>query len=190
MTRSRVAIALGVVAVLAVLATAAVAISTYGGDEDPPAPTTPAAQPLVVHDPASGASFEVPGDGWTVRDAQTRIYYDDAQGDPVAVVRGPAVFRDGYCEARPRGSSRAFAGFTEQPFEDWVDAIGVQVDESRSGLVRRATVRTTGTGPCVAREVEVAMRSVDDVRVVLVSDAGALSTSQVDAVLTSLVLRD
>lgn len=187
MTRTRVAAALAAVAVLAVIGTAAVAVSTYGGGDDPGPPT---AETLVVHDPDSAASFEVPADGWTVRGSRTRIYYDDASGDPVAVVRGPAVFQDGYCAARPRGSNRAFAGFTHQPFEVWVEAIGAQVDESASGTVRRATVRPTSTGPCVAREVDLAMVQAGGVRLVLVSDAGALSASQVDAVLGSLELAE
>ncbi len=208
MTRQRVAIALGIVAVLAVLGTVAVAISTYGGADDPTDPATATSDPLVVHDPASGASFEVPADGWTVRDAQTRIYYDDAAGDPVAVVRGPAVFRDGYCAARPRGSTRAFAGFTQQPFEDWqggltrgqsftstgVDRGPVRLaDGSRATLSRVSLFLHADHDPCTAGAVELAMVEAGDVRVVLVRDdvePGTLLRQAVEPILTSLVLRD
>src|ERR1700712_2177045 len=111
MTRTRLAFVLGAVAVLAVLATAAVALTTYVGDDS--------ADPLVVRDPATGARFEVPAEGWEVRGQRSRIYYADDAGRPTAVVTGPAVFRDGYCEADPGDSNRGFAGFTRQSFGSW-----------------------------------------------------------------------
>ncbi|MFC6344583.1 hypothetical protein ACFP8W_21555, partial [Nocardioides hankookensis] len=88
MTRSRVAVVLAVVAVVAVLVTAAVAVATYVRDDDPEAA-------LVVTDPRSGASFEVPGESWEVRGPRSRIYYADDGGRPTAEVSGAAVFRDG-----------------------------------------------------------------------------------------------
>src|SRR4051794_12955624 len=98
MTRTRVAVVLGVVAVLCVLGTAAVALSSYVGAGPGPASNVdhPVAA-LTVRDPVTGASFEVPADGWRVEDPEVRIYYSDEQNRPVAVVRGPAVYRAGYC---------------------------------------------------------------------------------------------
>jgi hypothetical protein len=116
--RRRLALVLAAAAGVAVLATGALAAATYVGD-DPPAD-----EPLVVRDPASGAAFEVPAAGWEVRGARSRIYYADRQGRPSVAVPGPAVFRDGYCAEQPGDSNRGFAGFTRQPFEDWVDAVG------------------------------------------------------------------
>ena len=67
------AVALAVVAGLAVLATAALAVTTYVRDDEPTSGR------LVVEDPDSGASFEVPADArahellLTERDPVTRL---------------------------------------------------------------------------------------------------------------------
>src|SRR4051794_20815197 len=126
MTRVRVAAVLAVVAVLSVLTTAAVATYTgdRGGDADPPAVPV-----LTVS--SGGASFEVPADGWQVEDPAVRIYYPGPRGRPVATVRGPAVYRAGYCG---KGSNQAFAGFTRQGIDAWVGALG------EAGRVDRETV--------------------------------------------------
>lgn len=172
MNRERVAVVLGSVALLSVLATAAVAVTRddAGGPE-------PEAQPLTVA--RDGASFEVPADGWRVEDPSVRIFYTDERDRPVAVVRGPAVLDPGYCGT---GSNRAFAGFTGQPIEAWAGALGepgdvdrtrVEVD-GREATLQRVTVDVEAGGPCGTPAAEVSMIEADGVRVVLVQDTGAL----------------
>ena len=88
MTRSRVALVLAAVAVIAVLATAAVAVATYLRADDA------VARPLVVTDVRTGARFEVPRGGLGgPRAAQPGSTDADARARPTAVVTGPAVFR-------------------------------------------------------------------------------------------------
>lgn len=203
MTRVRLAVVLGVVAVLAVLATGALAVATYVGDDDPsPAAERLAAETLVVADPVSGASFEVPGEDWTVRGPRSRIYYEDEGGRPSAVVTGPAVYRDGYCAERPGDSNRGFAGFTDQPFRTWVESLSDDDGVWSTGDVREqivladgtdATFRWTGLfggeGQCAAIAIEVAMVQAEDVRVVLVADTddeGTLSHDEVRRILLTL----
>lgn len=184
MTRRRLALVLAVVAVVAVLATAALAAVTYLPDGE-----GPGAAPLVVTDPESGASFRVPAPDWEVRGARSRIYYADERGRPVAVVRGPAVYRDGYCAARPGDSNRGFAGFTRHSFGAWLGALGggsgawttrdrpervVLADGSPGTLRWRGLLG--GAGECAAPGIEVAMLRAGDVRVVLVADSGAEGT--------------
>lgn len=211
MTRLRIAQLLAVVAALAVLGTATLAAVTVVGSpgEEPEAEVrtgTPGAArpaPLVVRDPGTGARFEVPGEDWRVQDRAVRIYYEDAAGHPLAVVRGPAVFRPGYCAARPDDSNRGFAGFTRQRLRSWLAGLtpdggawAAGVDHERTRLadgtrarVSRASVFLGDRGPCAAQAVEVAMVEAGDVRVVVVSDWGApgtLTRDEVDAVLASL----
>ncbi|GAA4741996.1 hypothetical protein GCM10023350_28420 [Nocardioides endophyticus] len=198
MTRNRVALVLGAVAVLTVLATAALAVSTYVGDD-----SSPVAEPLVVTDPVSGASFEVPGEGWEVRGPRSRIYYaDDDGGRPAAVVSGAAVYRDGYCDEEPGDSNRGFAGFTDQPFEAWVASLtdddgswttGDDREEIELADGTAATLRWTGffggEGKCPASGIEVAMVRAGEVRVVLVADSqgqGTLSHDEIVQILRSL----
>ena len=117
MTRARVAVALAVLASLAVVATVVVAVVTRaGGDGGTPGPTPgqtsgpatgSAPTGTTVTDRRSGARFTVSAEGWSVRGPRTRIYYADDHGRPVAAVRGPAVFRPGYCAAHPRGFRQA-----------------------------------------------------------------------------------
>src|SRR5690242_17517765 len=120
MTRVRVATVLGVVALMCVVGTAAVAMTRPTDDE---------AATLSVS--RGGASFEVPAEGWQVEDRDVRIYYTDDRDRPLAVVRGPAVYDAGYCGT---GSNRAFAGFTRQGLDAWVRALG------EPGRVDRETV--------------------------------------------------
>ena len=209
MTRLRIAQLLAVVAALAVLGTAALAVLRWPGDDDaeagtgagPGAARDPAV--LVVRDPGTGATFEVPGGDWRVRDRAVRIYYEDDAGHPVAVVRGPAVFRPGYCAARPDASNRGFAGFTRQPLRSWLAGLAPEggawtagVDHERTRLADGTPARLSRTsvflgdrGPCGAQAVEVAMAEAGDVRLVVVSDRGepgTLAREEVDAVLASL----
>ena len=198
MNRSRVATVLGVVAVLAVLGTAAVAVATYvDRDSGKTTDNVDVAGTLAIRDPATGASFEVPDTGWEVEDRSVRIYYADEQDRPVAVVRGPAVYRAGYCG---KGSNRAFAGFTRQDFHAWgrgvtgtdgfaaSDGEQVTLADGSPGRLTRVEVDVEGGGPCAARDVEIAMIEAGDVRVVLVSDAGALPDAVVEQALLSLEL--
>lgn len=206
MTRLRIAQALAVVAALVVLGTAALAVLRWPGDEgagagpggaalDPPA--------LVVRDPGTGATFEVAGGDWRVQDRAVRIYYEDGAGQPVAVVRGPAVFRPGYCPARPDDSNRGFAGFTRQGFRAWVGGITqgrgtwttgtsherVRLADGTMGRLTRLGLALDRGGPCVALGVEVAMVEAGDVRVVLVRDTNVddeLPNDDVAEILTSL----
>jgi hypothetical protein len=197
MTRVRLAVALGAVAVLAIVATAAVAVSTYVGDD-----SSPVAEPLVVRDPVSGASFEVPGEDWAVRGPRSRIYYEDDRGRPTAVVAGAAVYRDGYCDEQPGDSNRGFAGFTDQPFGAWMKSLtdggGTwTTGESRQEVVladgTTGTLRWTalfgGDGACTPAGIELAMVAAAGVRVVLVADSGekdTLSHEQIVEILSSL----
>ncbi|WP_028644858.1 hypothetical protein [Nocardioides sp. URHA0020] len=195
MTRVRVALLMGTVAVLAVLATAALAVTTYVADDR--APAAPAARPLVVRDPATGARFEVPGRLWEVRGERSRIYLADDSGRPTAVVTGPAVYRDGYCEEQPGDSNRGFAGFTDGSFDAWRASLGGSGEAHRgridladgSAASLRWVLAPGGTGPCAAARVELAMVSAGDVRVVLVADAGegdTLAHADIVRVLSSL----
>lgn len=168
MTRARVAAVLGTVAVLCVAATAAVATRDRSEPE------------ATVTVTGGGATFEVPADGWRVEDRRVRIFYADEKGRPVAVVRGPAVFRAGYCG---KGSNQAFAGFTRQPLEAWAGALGtagaiereaVQIADGTVANLLRVEVDVDARGECAVPEVQVSMIEVGDVRVVLVRDAGAL----------------
>jgi hypothetical protein len=210
-SRRELARALGVVAVLALLVSGAVATAAYvGRDDDHPEAAAAAPEPLVVRDPGSGATFAVPGDGdWTVQAPAARVYYADEQGRPAAVVRGPAVFRDGYCTRRPEGSNRGFAGFTREDFDTWVDALRTSTDskgvwttgvdresvrlaDGSSARLYRSAVFLGGGGPCLADGVEIAMVEAGEVRLVLVRDTdapGTLEREDADAVLTSLRLR-
>lgn len=212
MTRVRLAAGLAVVATLAVLATAVVAITTYAGRDGAPDPgTIRPVDPVVVHDPATGASFEVPGaSGWRVRGRGVRIYYADPDGRAAAVVRGPAVFRPGYCPARPEGSNRGFAGFTRQGFHAWADALArstgsgghwttgvdrtdVVLPDGTAARMTTSDVFRGGGGACAAPGVAIGMVSAGGVRVVLVRDTtatGTLSDEEAAAVLTSLRLGD
>jgi len=207
MTRQRVAIVLGVVAVLAVLATTGVAVATYVGRYSSRAPdVVDVAGTLTVRDPATGASFEVPAIRWTVEDRSVRIYYTDERDRPMALVRGPAVYRAGYCADRPKASNRAFAGFTRQSFDTWVEALdgdggqwSTGVDRERIELADGTAARLSrvglfvrGEGPCSADGVEVAMVETGDARVVLVRDTGEEDTlpgGELEAVLSSLRLQ-
>ncbi|MBZ5739694.1 hypothetical protein [Nocardioides mangrovi] len=189
MTRARTAVVLAVLAVIAVGATVGVAVATREPETETSGHLPPAAVQSVV-DAASGARLDVPADDWTVRGQRARIYYADAHGRPAVVVRGPAVLRAGYCGAQPHGSYRAFAGFTRQPFDAWVTAIGGPAERSTDGEIQRATLQPDASGPCAAAEVELAMRSTGGVHVVVVADAGALDDDEVDAVLASLELAE
>lgn len=212
MTRLRIAQLLAVVATLAVLGTTAVALVAWadgghhgpgdasgdraGGDQ--PAGDQPAA--VVVRDPRTGATFEVPRDRWRVRDRSVRVYYEDDAGRPVAVVRGPAVFRSGYCADGSQASSRAFAGFTQQDFRAWAGAIGhvdgrtasrIELADGTAAWLLSARVTPAVSGPCGAPQVYVAMVRAGEVRVVLVADAGApgtLPAERVEAIVASLRL--
>jgi hypothetical protein len=190
MTRVRLAVVLGVVAVLAVVATGALAVATYVGDDG-----APTAEPLVVTDPETGATLEVPADGWEVRGPRSRIYYADDRGRPDAVVTGPAVYRDGYCAERPGDSNRGFAGFTHQSFDTWFHALtdgagAWTTGEQREQVVladgTSATLRWTslvgGSGECAATGIEVAMVRAGEVRAVLVADSGDEGTLPHDEV--------
>ena len=190
MTRTRLAITLGVLALLALAGTGALAVATYVGD-DPPV-----AAALVVTDPASGASFEVPGESWEVRGSRSRIYYADDRGRPTAVVSGAAVYRDGYCDEQPGDSNRGFAGFTAQAFGSWRASLGQPSGaEHREPVVLAdgapATLRWVrlgaGVGPCAAPEVELAMVVAGDVNLVLVADAGASGTLSHDEIVRILL---
>jgi hypothetical protein len=198
MTRSRVAVLLAVVAVLAVMVTGMVALAAYQRDDPTPVP-----DPLVVTHPVSGASFEVPGEDWEIRGPRSRIYYADADGGrPSAVVSGAAVYRDGYCDEEPGDSNRGFAGFTDQPFEAWVASLADDGGSWTTGDGREeieladgtaATLRWTGLfggeGKCPATGIEVAMVRAGAVRVVLVADSqgeGTLSHDEIVTILRSL----
>ncbi|MBB3041989.1 hypothetical protein [Nocardioides soli] len=197
MTRTRLAVVLGVVATLAVLTTTG-AVATYlrageGGRAVP-------AAPLRVEDPGSGAWLEVPAAGWRVRPADRRIYYEDGEGRTVAEVRGPAVFREGYCEAEPRGSYRAFAGFTRQSWGAWLDGLTGGGGAWSTGTTRedvtladgtRARVRRTGLlaaarGRCPASGIVLAMVRVGEVRAVVVADAPEADSLEPDEVVRIL----
>jgi hypothetical protein len=185
MTRTRRAIALGVVALVAVAATAALGAA---------APET-----IVVTDPGSGATFEVPAADWTAQEPDERISYGDAW------VLGPALRDEGYCRARPQGSFRALAGFTDQSFDAWVSGVtgggsawstGPSTEEIVLADGTAATYRweglfTSATGPCASSGVEVAMVRAGDVRAVVVADSGdegTLSHDRVREILVALQL--
>lgn len=173
MTRTRLALLLGAAATVAVLATAVLAATTYVR-----APETSGS--LVLTDPGSGATLEVPGGRWRVRAPTERISYGGAR------VAGPALYDEGSCAARPEGSFRALAGFTAQPFGTWLRGLAVgrpdptvRAGRERVGLTggERAAFRwarlPAGSGPCAAAGVELAMVRAGGVRAVVVADTGA-----------------
>ena len=194
MTRVRLAVVLGAVAVLAMVGTAAVAVATYL-DDDP----SPVAEPLVVTDPATGATFEVPDQGWQVRDPAERISYG------VASVSGPTVLDEGYCRARPEGSFRAMAGFTDESFDAWVDGVIGGERAVSTGTTRRRIVLAggepallahvgllLGRDGCSPGAVDLAMVRAGGVRVVVVADTdgspGTLDHDELDEIAATLEL--
>lgn len=192
MARTRLAVVLGVAAALAVMATAVL----YVRHDDP----TVARSSLWVVDPDTGARLEVPAAGWRVRRPEQRIFYEDARGRPVAEVRGPAVYREGYCEADPEGSYRGFAGFTGQAWDAWLAGLTGGGGAWTTGVGReavtladgtRATVRWTGlraaaSEPCPTSGVMLAMLRVGDVRAVVVADAPEVDSLTPDDVVRML----
>jgi len=139
MTLSRLASGLAVLAALAVLGTTVTAVAAYTHrDEADPVTGVPAG-PRPGHAFAGGrflrgggARVEVPARaaGWTRQGRDVVVYYVDRRGDPAVGVRGPAVFRDGYCARRPGGSNRGFVGFARP-------ATGVSVRAANTALGRR-----------------------------------------------------
>lgn len=206
MTRVRIAQVLAVLAALSVLGTGTVAAIRWAGDDDArPGDATAPPAPLSIRDPRTGATLEVPGTEWRVADREVRIYYADEAGRPLAVVRGPALYRPGYCAADPENSNRGFVGFTRQGFDDWVDGVvqgrstwstGVSHERVRLADGTRARLSWVGLaldrgGPCSAPGVEVAMAETRGVRVVLVRDTTVddeLPHDQVEEILASLRL--
>ena len=183
MSRTRLATVLGVVAVLCVLTTAAMAVTHDDGEPEPDRAVLTVAQ--------GGASFQVPAEGWKVEDPSVRVFYADGHGRPVAVVHGPAVYRAGYCG---KGSNQAFAGFTRQGLDAWTGSLGeagpvdresVVLEDGTAATVLRVVVDVDSESACSAAQAEVSMVEADGVRVVLVQDAGALPD---DDVLLSLQL--
>lgn len=201
MTRVRLAVVLGTLAVLAVVATATVAVVTATGDDRKDRP----AVPLDVTDPGTGAAFSVPAQDWEVRGPRSRIFYEDDDGRRTAVVTGPAVYRDGYCAAQPGDSNRGFAGFTGQSFDTWVAAVRggqaamstgttrerLELADGSSASLSWVSLLVSGDGACSAGAVEVAMLRSGDVRVVLVADAeeeGTLAHEEIVRILSTLEL--
>jgi len=139
MALSRLASGLAVLAALAVLGTTVTSVAAYTHrDEADPVTGVPAG-PRPGHAFAGGrflrgggARVEVPARaaGWTRQGRDVVVYYVDRRGDPAVGVRGPAVFRDGYCARRPGGSNRGFVGFARP-------ATGVSVRAANTALGRR-----------------------------------------------------
>lgn len=195
MTRVRFAVVLAVVAGLAVLGTAALAVTTYLRDDG-----SEAGRParLLVTDATSGATLRLPAGDWSLRGAGRRISYGDAHLD------GPAVLDEGYCRARPEGSFRAVVGFTDQTFDVWRAAVtggsptistGTSTEDVVLADGTPATYRWTGLmgsgGACAASGIELAMVRAGDVRAVLVADSrdeGTLSHGDVRQILLALEL--
>ena len=206
MTRVRIAQVLAVLAALSVLGTGVVAAGQRSDEEDArPGGQAEAPAPLSVRDPRTGATVEVPAGGWRVAGPAVRIYYADDTGRPTAVVRGPAIYRSGYCAADPKDSNRAFVGFTRQRFDDWVDGVVDGRSTWSTGVSHERVRLTDGTrgrlswvglaldrgGPCSAPGVEVAMVEAHGVRVVLVRDTTVddeLPHDEVEEILASLRL--
>ena len=139
MTLSRLASGLAVLAVLAVLGTTVAAVAAYTHRDDAGPVAGAPAPPRPGHAftggrflRGGGARVEVPppADGWTRTRGDVVVYYVDRRGDPAVGVRGPAVFRDGYCARRPGGSNRGFVGFARP-------ATGVSVATANTALGRR-----------------------------------------------------
>lgn len=193
MTRTRLAVVLGVVATLAVAATTVLYVVRDDPDRPPPAT-------LRIVDPRSGAWLEVPSADWRLRGPDRRIFYEDERGRAVAEVRGPAVYREGYCAADPDGSYRGFAGFTRQGWDAWLAGLagggpawttGVAREEVTLADGSRTTVRWTGlmaraSGPCPTSGVMLAMLRVGDLRAVVVADAPEVDSLDPDEVLRIL----
>ena len=107
---------------------------------------------------------------------------------------GAAVYRDGYCDARPGDSNRGFAGFTEQPFSEWRSSLGGggagRADRVELADGSPATLRWVrldgGSGPCAAEEVELAMLDAGGLRVVVVADVGGEDTLTHDEIVRIL----
>jgi hypothetical protein len=206
--RRRLATVLAVLAGLMVLGTTAAAVASYLRR---PIATASYDDPSVaVRDPHTGASYVVPA-GWTVEDRQVRIWYADPAGRPAALVRGPAIYREGYCAARPSKSNRGFAGFTRQDFDTWASALArsaglgrwradastveLTLSDGHTAVLRSAVLLDRRGGRCSAPGVAVSMVSTavdgQPVRLVLVRDTaaeGTLSDREAVRILSTLRL--
>lgn len=141
MTRSdRLAVALAVLAVLAVLGSAALTVSAYTSRDraaqrrapeadrsGAPAPGN-AADRQEIRAAGGGAVVEVPSAraGWTRQHRNTTLYYLDRRGRPSVGVTGAAVYRAGYCRGRA-ASNRAFVGFTRSVRDGVVDEVNADL---------------------------------------------------------------
>ncbi|MDF1603554.1 hypothetical protein [Nocardioides sp. YIM 152315] len=136
----------------------------------------------------------MPGEGWRLRAADSRISYGPARVD------GPALLDEGYCASRPDGSFRALAGFTGQSFGAWVSGVVGGPSSMSTGTSTEKVVLADGTpatyrwsalrgpeGPCAASGVEVAMIRAGDVRAVVVADSGDEGTLPHESVRDILV---
>jgi hypothetical protein len=209
-TRRRLATVLAVLAGLMIVGTTAAAVASYL--QRPIATATHDDPSVVVCDPHTGASYVVPA-VWTVEDRRVRIWYADAAGRPAALVRGPAVYREGYCAAWPARSNRGFAGFTRQDFDTWASALARSVglgrwradastgeltlSDGHTAVLRSAVLRDRRGGRCSAPGVAVSMVSTSadgrPVRLVLVRDTaaeGTLSDREAIGILSTLRLPD
>lgn len=189
--RLRLASALGVAAVLAVLGATAVTVSAYTRRE--PAPGTPGhafvGGQYVVR---GGAVLEVPAEGWTVEGEDTVLYYLDRSGRPDVGVAGPAVFREGFCAREPRGSNRGFVGLAGSTpgagvraanvavARDWVAAVSLGEDLRTSGSHTRLR-----TAPVTLDDGTLALWTS---ALITVPDPGRCAAPAVDLTLLSFVL--
>ena len=199
MTLSRLATGLAVLAVLAVLGTTVAAVAAYTHRDAGPAagaaPAPPRPGPAFAGGRflrGGGARVEVPApaDGWTRMGGDVVVYYVDRRGDPAVGVRGPAVFRDGYCARRPGGSNRGFVGFARATSgvsvraantalgRRWVRAVALDGDlrtssphtplrtrpltlaDGTTAVRSTSWIRVADRGPCGAPEVVVTLVSV------------------------------
>ena len=194
MSLSRLASVLAVLAVLAVLGTTVTTVAAYKHRDDRGVlHRSGFGRGQVVVDRAGDAAFEVPPrtEGWTRKGRDLRVYYVDRDGDPTVGVRGPAVFREGYCAAEPARSNRGFVGFTHPVAgvgvraanaalgREWLRAVALNADlrtvaphtrlrtagftlaDGSAAVRSTARITVTDRGPCTAPAVELTLVSLD-----------------------------
>ena len=176
---------LGVVAALAVVGTSATALVV----RDP--------APLALH--GAGVRARIPAQHWRIAPGDYAIAYPGG-----LQVLGPAVYREGWCDALPT-SSRAFAGFVARAgrspraiAEQWGAAI--TRDRIAGRAVGPVEVETTGArradadllvpeGPCNPPREHLTVVTMGDQALVLVRDLdvdGALPADDAEAIVGSL----
>lgn len=185
---------LGIVAVLSVLGSSAVAMLHR--------PTPAAAAQQWVR--GRGLEVAVPGRRWRLEPSTSAVQYADARGAVRAQVRAPAVLDAGFCPSS-RSSSRAFVGFLpprpgkfasvlSEQLGTWAAAIGGPATPTPAVKGSRADLDVSvPAGPCAPTTAHLTLvaRATPSGVVVLVlvrdvGEPGDLGAAAADRIVASL----